>query len=212
MILFLSTGAFSYQAKTKSVCIVIDLSASYTGWLEKAERSMKKKILPFIQSCDEITVLAISDSSFDEKKSIIFEAKMPKKRNWADKRALAICGIIRQECIKALELRLKERYSRTDIWRSLFYAGLVLENTKPENEKYLILFSDLDNNVKSENRDILCLKNVNVYALNVTHGDSDRDYLAKCLKWKEIFKNAGCKEAKILEPVISERVEIFPMQ
>lgn len=179
----------SQRPDNRAVYLLVDISGTYTEELDKAQ-AVINYLLGALDSGDSMAVALIDSGSFTEKDivaKVTFDDR-PSTTN-SQKRAF------KQEVDAALE-SIERGSSHTDVTGGVIQANEYLTETGA-GLKYLFVFSDLEEDLQSEQiRDFpIDVPNVNVVALNVTKLRQDnidpRDYGKRLERWQSRVEAGG---------------------
>lgn len=200
LLIGLLSFAWSYQKLTiskKCIVVLLDLTGSF-GYFSESSKHVDNVIKELMPG-DEIYILSITETSFYDK-NILFKASMPLPKYTNELYSdvyRADIDSIRAEYShgwKEVVTNLKTNAKKTDVMGGIGYATLVF-NSSQLNHRYLLIFSDLEDNVL-ENCDTR-LDGVKVWCLYVEHSDFER-YKEKENFWRQYFRKAGVKEEEII--------------
>lgn len=183
------SGCSEPQPRNKAVYMLVDISGSYIKELDKAKK-LTGYLLTQLDSGDSITLSTIDSKSFTQKNTI-GQVTFDARPSLVNQQKLQM-----QHLMEDFTKRRTHGSAYTDISGGVLQAAQYLHNT-PAGEKYLILFSDLAEDLPHDHTRNLSIKldGINVVAVNVTKLSTDnlnpQDYVTRIDDWQDLVVNGG---------------------
>lgn len=183
------SGCSEPQPRNKAVYMLVDISGSYIKELEKAEK-LSSYLLNQLDSGDSIAFATIDSRSFTQK-NIIAQTTFDDRPSMVNQQKQQV-----HQLMQDFRKRRTQGSAYTDISGGVLQAAQHLQNT-PAGEKYLILFSDLAEDLQNDHtRDFsIKLDGINVVAINVTKLSTDnlnpQDYVTRITGWQDKIEHNG---------------------
>lgn len=171
--------------------------------LEEGKKYTKEEIIPSMQPGDKFILAKISKNSFDADYVDYKVYSLWESPTYTpDKRTKAHNDSVLKELMADIDsVRVRKENVITDVGGALYKAEQTF-SADSLAEKWLIIFSDLENNVVRHLK--LSLKGVRVYALFVSHKyrecakcDEIQAWQAKQEYWTKTFHKAGASNSYI---------------
>lgn len=183
------SGCSEPQPRNKAVYMLVDVSGSYVKELDKAQK-LTGYLLTQLDSGDSITLSTIDSKSFTQKNTI-GQITFDDRPSLVNQQKLQM-----QHLMEDFTKRRTHGSAYTDISGGVLQAAQFLHNT-PAGEKYLILFSDLAEDLPHDHTRNLSIKldGINVVAVNVTKLSTDnlnpQNYIARIDGWQNLVESGG---------------------
>lgn len=183
------SGCSEPQPRNKAVYMLVDISGSYIKELEKAKK-LTGYLLTQLDSGDSITLSTIDSKSFTQKNTI-GQVTFDDRPSLVNQQKLQM-----QHLMEDFTERRTQGSAYTDISGGVIQAAQQLNNTDA-GEKYLILFSDLAEDLPHDHTRNLSIKldGIHVVAVNVTKLSTDnlnpQDYVARLDGWQSAIESGG---------------------
>ena len=186
--LLLSSGCGEQVAPGRAVYMLMDTSGTYTQQLQKAQMIINY-LLGTLDSGDSLAVARIDSGSFSEK-DIVAKVTFDDRPSYANQQKRHF-----QQAVKSAVGKVRPS-QYTDITGGMLQAAEFL-NEKNPGEKIILIFSDLQEDIKKGYiRNIpLKLGKFEVVALNVTKLRRDnvdpRKYMGRLEMWRKRVESGG---------------------
>ncbi|MBA7637188.1 hypothetical protein ES703_44823 [subsurface metagenome] len=191
----------------KCIVVLVDLTGSFDYSRESFDHT--DNIINALMPGDEIYILSITATSFYDK-NLLFNASIPLPKYtselYSEKYRAhfdSIRGELSHRWGKVVK-NLRTDARKTDVMGGISYALLIFNNSKSKH-KYLVIYSDLEDNVAGTGD--VRLNGVRVWCLYVEHKDFEK-YKEKENSWRQYFKRAGVEEKNIIIRIPAQSSEI----
>lgn len=204
----------------KVVFVAIDKSGSF-DYLSAA-KNHAASLVDELQPGDVIIVGTITNNSFSDASVISCPRHLPRPTKRHDPALRQRFADTKAEIIEAIERIDDSKCRGTDLWGMLYYASrkltyeeadikkILKQQNKPEQvEKYLVVYSDMEDTVNREQRE-LDLAGATVKALFVSHPEgSITGDESKRAFWRNTLNKSGAKVVSLVDPSDSENLSLI---